>query len=180
MKDKVTIYSVNPSDFMVSNGQFGHMTLKGAGNKLTGATEIEGYTLLRDLGDDNFQPIEISAISIAKDIVSRYGEDGCFLTDDGKEPAPQKIAAERAKYREACVVNARHADAIWDRTHNRELIDERARRSARYLNLNPAWADAKPEETKECPWCAETIKARAKFCKECKREIDPEPIPARK
>lgn len=177
MKDKATIFSVNPSDIQISAGQFGTMVLSGAGNKLFGATKIEGRTLLKDLGDDNFQPFEIKALEIAKDIVSRYDSDGFFLTDDDNDPAPGRIAEERKKFREVCVVHARHADAIWDRTHNRELIDERARRAARYLNLNPAWADAKAEETKECPWCAETIKARAKFCKECKREIDPEAIP---
>lgn len=174
MRDKFTIFSVNPSDLLVDNGQFGHLPVAGAGKNLYGKTVIEGRMLLKDLGDDNFQPFEVKARDIAKDVVGRNDSDGLFMTEDGEDPSPARISVERAKFRDACSAQCRHADAIWDRTHNRELIDERARRAARYLNLQPVWADAVAEETKECPWCAERIKARARFCKECKREISPE------
>lgn len=171
MKDKAMIFSVNPTDMLVTNGQFGHLAVAGAGNKLYGSTKVEGRTLLRDLGNDNFQPFVISAREIAVDVCSRYEQDGFFVTEDDNEPDPKRLNAERGKFRESCVLAARHADSIWDRTHNRELIDERARRAARVLNLKPAWADAAAEETQECPFCAETIKARATFCKECKKEL---------
>lgn len=179
MKDKATIYSVNPIDMVISNGQFGHQPIAGAGNKIFGATKIDGRTLLKDLGNDNFQPFVISAFDIATDICARYEQDGFFMTEDDLEPSPKKLAEVKARFREFCVLQARHADAIWDRTHNRELIEERARRAARVLNLRPAWVDATPEETQECPFCAETIKARATFCKECKKEL-PQNVPIKK
>lgn len=179
MKDKAVIYSVNPTDMVVSNGQFGHQPVAGAGNKLYGATKIDGRTLLRDLGNDNFSPLAVGAREIATDICTRYEQDGFFLTEDDAEPTPKQLSEAKAKFREFCTLQARHADSIWDRTHNRELIDERARRAARVLNLRPAWADATPEETQECPYCAETIKARASFCKECKKEL-PQNVPTKK
>lgn len=173
MKDVTYIFSVNPDSIMINSGQFGNMTANGAGKQLFGKTRIEGRTLLKDLGDDNYQPFVVTARSIAEDIVERYAEDGLFLTDDNGDPAPQKIAEERSRFRERCHVECRHADSLWSRTHNRELIGERARRAARFLNLTPEWADPIAEEMKECPYCAERIKARAKFCKECKRELEP-------
>lgn len=175
MRDKATIFSVNPIDMVVDGGQLGHMLIKGAGNAFYGATKIDGRTFLKDLGDDNFQPFEVKALDIAKDIVARYDLEGMFLTDDDADPNPKRIAEERQKFREFCVVEARHADAIWDRTHNRELIGERARRAARYLGTNPPWADAVAEELKECPRCAETIKAKAMFCKHCRLDLN-EPV----
>lgn len=171
MKDSATIFSVNPIDLLLSNGQFGHQSVAGAGNVFYGSTKIGNRTLLRDLGNDNFQPFVITGEEIAADLCGRYDMDGLFMTEDGSDPSPKKLKEEQAKFRAACVTNCRHADAIWDRSHNRELIDERARRSARYLNLQPAWADAVAEESKECPFCAEKIKARALFCKECKKEL---------
>lgn len=176
MKDRATIFSVNPIDMAVDAGQLGHMVVKGAGTAFFGATKIDGRTFLKDLGDDNFQPFEVKAIDIAKDIVGRYDLEGMFLTDDDSDPSPKRIAEERQRFREFCVVEARHADAIWDRTHNRELIGERARRAARYLGTNPPWADAVAEELKECPRCAETIKAKASFCKHCRLDLN-EPAP---
>jgi hypothetical protein len=164
---------------MVSAGQFGNIVVNGSANKFVGVTKVEGRTLLKDLGDDNFQPFDVKSRDIVSDIVGRYEADGLFmLDDDSDQPSPQRIREQQAKFRDFCVVQARHADAIWDRTHNRELIDERSRRAARYLNRAPAWADEVAEETKECPWCAEKIKAKALFCKECKREINQEPVAA--
>lgn len=173
------VFSVNKDDILVDSGQLGQFTINGAGNKLWGRTVITDRVVNKDWGDDRFEAHTVRAEDIAKDIVDRSDEDGFFLYD-GKEPGTEDISKATQKYKAACVAAVRHADAIWERTRNREAISERARRSARFIGAAPEWLDQTlTDEKKKCPRCAELIKAEATYCRFCHYDLaNQKPVPA--
>ena len=163
---KSYVFSLNANEIAVDCGQFGFYAIKDNGGKIWGRTLIEDRKVPKDLGEDRFEIIEISGASIAKDIVQRNDEDGFFLCD-GNEPTPQELKDAMDAFKNVCVYAVRNADVIWEKTRNREVIPERARRAARYLMVTPEWLDQVVNETKECPRCAESVKAKATACRFC-------------
>ena len=69
---------------------------------------------------------------------------------------------------------------VIERTRNREIISERARRAARFVGAAPEWLDQTlTDEKKKCPRCAELIKAEASFCRFCQFDLTGKPpVPA--
>lgn len=173
------VFSVNKADIDVDCGQLGVYQIAGAGTKFWGRTTIVDRPVSKDLGDDRFDRIVIPAEEIAKDIVTRNSEDGFFLAE-GKEPRPEEITKATADFRAVCVNNVRHADAVWERTRNREIISERSRRAARFIGAAPEWLDQSlTDDKKKCPRCAELIKAEASWCRHCQFDLTAKPaIPA--
>lgn len=163
------VFSVNRDNIDVDCGQLGVYTIKGA-SKIWARTPIVDRMVSKDFGE-KFEPYRESGENIAKDIVERSPEDGFFLCA-GKEPTPDELATATAKYKAACVYLVRHADALWERTRNREIISERARRAARFVGAAPEWLDQTlTDEKKKCPRCAELIKAEASFCRYCQYDL---------
>lgn len=174
------IFSVNKDDVSVDAGQLGTYNIKGAGNKIWGRTLITDRKVTKDFGEDRFDPFQCNGEDIAKDIVERNTEDGFFLCGDKKEPSQDDLNKAAAQYREVCVASVRHADSMWERTRNREIISERSRRAARYIGAAPEWLDQSlTDEKKKCPRCAELIKAEASWCRFCQFDLTKSPgLPA--
>lgn len=171
------VFSLNRDSVDVDCGQLGVYTIKGA-SKIWAKTLITDRVVSKDFGE-KFEPYTESGGNIAKDIVDRSPEDGFFLCE-GKEPSTEELQKANAKYRAACVALVRHADSIWERTRNREIISERARRAARFTGAAPEWLDQTlTEEKKKCPRCAELIKAEADYCRYCHTDLAGKtPVPA--
>ncbi len=172
------VFSVNRDTVAVDCGQLGVYDIKGAGNKIWARTLITDRKVLKDFGE-KFEPYTETGYNIAKDIVDRSPVDGFFLFD-GKEPDKATLDEAMAKHKAACVQLVRHADSIWERTRNREIISERDRRAARFLGAAPEWLDQSlVEDKKKCPRCAELIKAEASFCRFCQYDLAGKPaVPA--
>lgn len=176
---KSYVFSVNQHDIAVDCGQLGIYTINGNGGKIFGKTLVNDRHVPKDLGDDRFEDYVEKGESIVKDIVSRNEEDGFFVAV-GNEPSMDEIRDAIAAYKNVCVYAVRNADVIWEKTRNREVIPERARRAARYLGVTPEWLDQTVSDTKECPKCAEAIKAKALVCRFCGFNLetgDKQPVP---
>lgn len=171
------VFSVNRDNVDVDCGQLGVYTIKGA-TKIWARTPICDRHVLKDFGE-KFEKYVEDGRNIAKDIVDRSPEDGFFICA-GKEPSTEELQAANAKFREVCAHIVRHADALWERTRNREIISERARRAARFVGAAPEWLDQTlTDEKKKCPRCAELIKAEASFCRFCQFDLTGKPpVPA--
>jgi len=165
------IFSVNKDDVCVDVGQLGAYVVNGAGTKFWGKTSICDRAVPKDFGDDRFDRVVVTGDEIAKDIVNRNNEDGFFLIE-GKEPKPEEVQKATNDFKAVCVHVVRHADALWERTRNREIISERARRAARFIGAAPEWLDQSlTDDKKKCPRCAELIKAEASWCKHCQYDL---------
>lgn len=167
---KAYVFSVNRDDITVDVGLLGNYTIKGCGSKFYGRTQIDDRKTPRDMGD-RFETHVDQGRDIANDIVSRNSEDGLFVAE-GSEPTTDELKAAIDAYKNVCVYAVRNADVLWEKTRNREVIPERARRAARYLGVTPEWLDQVVAETKECPKCAESIKIKATVCRFCGYDIN--------
>ena len=168
------IFSVNKDDISVDVGQLGTYTIRGA-EKIWARTPITDRKVTKDWGDDRFDSVAVTGEEIVKDIVSRNTEDGFFLCE-GKEPTTAELQKALADFKAVCVQEVRHSDSVWERTRNREIISERARRAARFIGAAPEWLDQSlTDDKKKCPRCAELIKAEASWCKHCQFDLAAKP-----
>ena len=164
------VHSVNRGDISIDVGQLGVYTIKGAGSRISERTPICDRKVQKDYGE-RFDTIVIPGEDIAKDIIDRGKEDG-FFQCEGKEPKPDELTQAVSAFKAICVGTVRHADALWERTRNREIISERARRAARFIGAAPEWLDQSlTDDKKKCPRCAELIKAEASWCKHCQYDL---------
>ena len=170
---KAFVFSVNPQPVRMEAGQYGILDI-GACQKGEpyAVLPIGDRVILKDMGDDRHERVVIPGEELAEDLVQRYRPNGVFWSASEK---PDKAALQDAAalYSEACRQSVAEADSIWDRTHDRGKISIRSRNAAEHLGLTRKWNDdGSLSNMKRCPYCAESIMADARKCKECNEWLD--------
>lgn len=167
------LFSVNPQPVRMEAGQYGILDIAACRKGEPYAViPIHDRVIKKDMGDDRFEPVTISGEDIAADLVQRYRPNGVFCSTS-ERPAKSEVSDAAELYGEACREAVSEADSIWDRTHDRGKISIRARNAAAHLGLTRKWNDdGAHSNTKRCPFCAETILADARKCKECNEWLD--------
>lgn len=116
--------------------------------------------------------IIIPAIEIATWLTGEFAERGVFLAA-GSEPT--KAEVDGAKTRLAGFFQSQFdiASDSWEKNGVRRGITDIARLAAKHFGASPEWlsADAARANTKECPHCAERVKAKAKVCHFCRGSL---------
>lgn len=170
---KAFVFSVNPQPVRMEAGQYGTMEIGACPKGEPYAVlVVQDRVITKDLGDDRIEKVSILGSEIADDLVQRYRQNGIFWSQLEK-PTKGDLATAGELYAEACRQAVSEADSIWDRTHDRGKIAVRARNAAEHLGLSRKWnEDGALSNTKRCPFCAESIMADARKCKECGEWLD--------
>lgn len=163
------LYSVNPQPVVMECGQFGILTIPGVkkGEKHA-ALEVTDKPVSKDMGEDRYERVVIPAADFAKDLAERYQKNGVSWGETPK-PNGDETAEAESVFRQFCEQAVVEADALWRRYNDPRLIEDRARHAVEYLGITKEWHQpgVEPNATKECPKCAEVIKAKAVRCKHC-------------
>lgn len=174
MAERFYIFSVNTFPVQTEAGMFGiyHILPRKPKDRFR-RTYIADRPYKKDRGNDVFDDKIESGLAIAQDLVKRNPGLGLFVAA-GSEPTEAELQAAESAMREADVLRVRKGDRIWETKRDRAQINEESRNAAKRLSLLREWLDAAPQEQfKECQFCAELVKANAKVCKHCGRDLVP-------
>lgn len=178
MSERFYIYTVNPLEVLTEAGVFGTYAIPGRKPKdRFRRMYISDRVYKVDRGNDVFDTKVESGLDIAKDLTKRNPGLGLFVAA-GPEPTEEEIQAAEAEMKAEDVLRVRKGDRIWETKRDRAQINEESRNAAKRLGLLREWLDAVGQETlKECQFCAELVKANAKVCKHCGRDLVPNVVP---
>ncbi len=178
------LYSVNLFKVVCECGPLGTYVVEAKKpDEEYAATVIPGFRVLDDEGDQKFKARDIPGAEIALDIVQRNPGLGLltYAEGDARKPTPEDIETARQSLYEADKQRLMWGDHIWEKSHDRALISGEWTRACKRLDAKREWAaDFQVDAQIECPFCSEYIKATAKVCKHCHRDLVEVPAPAAK
>lgn len=97
---------------------------------------------------------------------------GLWDAEEVKRKFKRELNEAQEKQRKWLWALVKDADDTWNKWHQHKTIAPLQTLAAKLLNVRRAWTvDPLTEEMAECPHCLEYVRANAKVCTHCKRDL---------
>lgn len=182
--DVAVLFSVNPDAIFLTSGPLGEIwSAPCRPGESYSRTEIKPLPQGEDRGYDvamkrlATREQRIDPFAAAAALADMHASEGIFVSAFAT-PLPAEVTKARALFLEAMEEAYLDGWSIYNKTKDVRLLNDRHRRACRVLGRTKTteWFAAPGEaeaEEKECPECAERVKARARVCRFCGYNFDP-------